>query len=97
MKTIDVRPLGVNVGAEVRGIDADRLANDASVAPYLVDALEAHGVLVFRDAHLAPEAQVAFCRRIGDVDASNGNHDVEGIYRVSLDPETNGRSAAYLR
>jgi alpha-ketoglutarate-dependent taurine dioxygenase len=97
VKTIDIRPLGATVGAEVRGVDAAGLARDESLAPSLVDALEAHGVLVFRDTHLAPEAQVAFCRLIGAVDASNGNHDVEGIYRVSLNPETNGRSAAYLR
>jgi alpha-ketoglutarate-dependent taurine dioxygenase len=94
---IDIRPLGVSVGAEVRGFDADRLARDDSLSASLVEALEAHGVLVFRDAHLAPEAQVAFCRRIGDVDASNLNHEVAGIYRISLDPATNGRSAAYLR
>jgi alpha-ketoglutarate-dependent taurine dioxygenase len=40
---------------------------------------------------------VAFCECIGPVDASNGNHEVEGIYRVSLDPATNRWSAAYLR
>jgi alpha-ketoglutarate-dependent taurine dioxygenase len=93
--TIEIIPFGT-VGAEVRGVDADRLAGDASVSTELVDALETHGVLVLRDLHVAPEAQVAFCRHIGEVDASNGNHDVEGIYRVSLDRESN-RLASYLR
>jgi alpha-ketoglutarate-dependent taurine dioxygenase len=97
VKAVDVRVLSATVGAEVRGVDAEQLARDATLATALVDALEAYGVLVFRAVHLSPEEQVAFCRQVGSVDASNGNHDVAGIYRVSLDPATNGRSAAYLR
>jgi alpha-ketoglutarate-dependent taurine dioxygenase len=97
VKTIEIRPLGPTVGAEVRGVDGDRLARDAGLASDLVDELEAHGVLVFRNVNLSPEQQVAFCRRVGPVDHSHGNHDVEGIYRVSLDRKTNRRSAAYLR
>jgi alpha-ketoglutarate-dependent taurine dioxygenase len=96
MKTIDIRPLGATVRAEVCGVDVDRLAGDATLATILVDALEAHGALVFRDLHISPEQQVAFCRHIGEVDCSSSNHDVEGIYRISLDPRTN-RTAAYLR
>ena len=96
MITIETRPLGASVGAEVLGVDAEQLVNDAALAPELVDALEANGVLLFRGLHLPPEQQVAFCRHIGEVDRSNGNHDVDGIYRVSLDPTTNRRSAAYL-
>jgi alpha-ketoglutarate-dependent taurine dioxygenase len=94
---IEVRPLETSVGAEVCGADPDRLASDATLAAQLFDALERHGVLVFRGLHLSPEVQVAFSRAIGPVDGSNGNHPVDGIYRVSLDPTTNGRSAAYLR
>ena len=55
-------------------------------AATLLDALEANGVLVFRGLHLAPEQQVAFCRHLGEVDCSDGNHPVDGIYRVTLDP-----------
>jgi alpha-ketoglutarate-dependent taurine dioxygenase len=94
---LEVVPLDAAVGAEVRGVDALQLANDATLASQLTDALEAHGVLVFRSANLAPEDQVAFCRSLGPVDVSNGNDDVEGIYRVSLDSARNGRSASYLR
>lgn len=97
MTAVEVRPLGATVGAEVLGIDAERLASEATLASALVEALETHGVLVFRGAHLAPEQQLAFCRHIGEIDASNGNTDVPGIYRVSLDPTKNGRSASYLR
>jgi alpha-ketoglutarate-dependent taurine dioxygenase len=95
VNTIDIRPLGSTVGAEVSGVDAGRLASDTALAATLVDALEAHGVLVFHDVDLGPEQQVAFCSHIGEVDYSSGNHDVAGIYRVSLDPAN--RTAVYLR
>jgi alpha-ketoglutarate-dependent taurine dioxygenase len=97
VKTIEIVPLGATVGAEVRGADAVRLVSDVAVANKLVDDLESFGVLVFRGVDLSPQEQVAFCRRIGPVDVSNGNHDVEGIYRVSLDVATNRKSASYLR
>jgi alpha-ketoglutarate-dependent taurine dioxygenase len=87
----------LTIGAEVLGVDAEQLARDPTLAPTVVDALEAFGVLVFPNLHLSPDEQVAFCDHIGTVDRANGNHDVAGIYRVSLDPATNGRSAAYLR
>ena len=97
MKTIELRPLGSTVGAEVLGVDADQLASDAALAQELIDALEAHGVLVFRAVHLTPEQQVEFCREFGEVEYTHGNYDVAGIYRISLDPATGGRSANYLR
>jgi alpha-ketoglutarate-dependent taurine dioxygenase len=96
VKTIDIRPLGATVGAEVVGVEGAHLGDNATLSTRLLDALERHGVLVFPAINLAPEQQVAFCSHIGEIDASNGNHEVDGIYRVSLDP-TNGRTAVYLR
>ncbi|GAA3207492.1 TauD/TfdA family dioxygenase [Actinocorallia longicatena] len=96
MPAITVDRLGHEVGAEVHGVDAESLMADAALPPLLMDALEAHGVLVFRGLHLDPETQVAFCRRLGDIDTSPGHHEVAGIYRVSLDTAKNS-AAAYLR
>jgi alpha-ketoglutarate-dependent taurine dioxygenase len=93
---VEITPLGGIVGAEVSGVTAEQLASDAPIAASLGDALETFGVLVFRSLHLRPEQQVAFCRQLGEIDCSNGNHEVEGIYRVSLDRTTNP-SASYLR
>ena len=46
---------------------------------------------------LNPEAQVAFCRRLGEIDhSSDGQHRVAGIYPVTLDKSKNA-SADYLR
>jgi alpha-ketoglutarate-dependent taurine dioxygenase len=97
VSSIELAPLAETVGASVTGVNGERIAQDASAARAILGALEAYGVLVFRGATLSPEQQVAFCAHLGDLDFSNGNHEVPGIYRVSLDPETNRRSAAYLR
>jgi alpha-ketoglutarate-dependent taurine dioxygenase len=95
MMTIATRPLTSTVGAEVHGIGAEQLASDPLIASAVVDALEVHGVLIFRALNLSAGQQVAFCGNIGEVDCSSTNHGVPGIFRVSLDP-TKSRAAAYL-
>jgi alpha-ketoglutarate-dependent taurine dioxygenase len=94
--TLTLDRLGDDVGAEVRGVDRDRLMSDPDLPDAVLDALETHGVLVFRDLHLDPQTQVAFCRKLGEIDTSPGHHPVAGIYRVSLDTAKNS-SASYLR
>ena len=96
MTSLTVERLRDDIGAEVSGVDPERLMTDDGLAGSLLEALEANGVLVFRDLHLQPETQVAFCRRLGEVDTSPGHHPVEGIYRVSLDTSKNS-SASYLK
>ncbi len=50
-----------------------------------------------RGLRLDPQAQVAFCRRLGEIDhSSDGHHPVAGIYPVTLDKSKNS-SAAYLK
>jgi alpha-ketoglutarate-dependent taurine dioxygenase len=92
---LTLRRLAATVGAEVVGVDDEQLARDDAVAQLVREALEVHGVLVFRGLDLGPVAQVAFCRKLGAVDYSEGHHPVAGIYRVSLDPTKNS-GAAYL-
>ncbi|MFI6365164.1 TauD/TfdA dioxygenase family protein [Nocardia sp. NPDC050630] len=96
MMTITIDELSRDVGAEVHGVDPRTLLTDPSLPDTILNILEQHGVLVFRDLHLDPETQVAFCRKLGEVDTSPGHHPVEGIYRVSLDTTKNS-SASYLR
>jgi alpha-ketoglutarate-dependent taurine dioxygenase len=94
--SISVNRVAETVGAEVTGVDPDQLAGDDELAAAILDALEANGVLVFRDLGLDPEGQVAFCRRLGEVDFSGPNHHpVPGIYRVTLD-KTKNAAADYL-
>jgi alpha-ketoglutarate-dependent taurine dioxygenase len=95
MTVLAVERLTPTVGALVEGVDRDALAHDESLAAWTLDALEAHGVLVFRGLHLDDEAQVAFSRRLGTVELFGSGEHPE-IFRVTLDP-TKNRAAAYLR
>lgn len=97
MSVLTINKLTDSVGAEVTGVDSDRLASDDTLGAAILDALEDNGVLVFPGLALEPEAQVAFCRRLGEIDhSSDGHHPVAGIYPVTLDKSKNP-SAAFLR
>jgi alpha-ketoglutarate-dependent taurine dioxygenase len=91
-----ITELGDGVGAEVSGVDVEQLLVDDALPSAIMDALEQNGVLVFRELQLDPESQVAFCRRLGDIDMTPGHHPVPGIYRVTLDTSKNA-NADYLR
>lgn len=97
MTVLTINELTASVGAEVTGLDSDALANDDALGAAILDALEDNGVLVFPGLGLTPEAQVAFCQRLGEIDhSSDGHHPVAGIYPVTLDKSKNA-SADYLR
>jgi len=97
MSLLTVNKLTRSVGAEVCGLTPERLASDDLLGEAVLEALEDNGVLVFRSLDLDPQAQVAFCRRLGEVDhSSDGHHPVGGIYPITLDKSKNA-SAAYLR
>ena len=97
MSLLTITKLSDSVGAEVTGLDPAHLASDDPVGETILDALEDNGVLVFRGLRLDPETQVAFCRRLGEVDhSSDGHHPVPGIYPITLDASKNS-SAAYLK
>ena len=97
MSLLTINKLTESVGAEVLGVDSDRLAYDELLAAAVLDALEENGVLVFPGLGLNPQAQVDFCRRLGEIDhSSDGHHPVAGIYPITLDKSKNA-SASYLR
>jgi alpha-ketoglutarate-dependent taurine dioxygenase len=97
MSLLTINKLTDSVGAEVLGVDSDRLGSDDHLGDAVLDALEENGVLVFPRLGLNPEAQVAFCRRLGEIDhSSDGHHPVAGIYPITLDKSKNA-SAGYLR
>ena len=96
VSAIAVTPTTKMIGAEVTGIELGDLLKDELIVATILDALEANGVLVFRELDLDPETQVAFCRRIGELDYSEGHHPVPGIYRVTRDAAKNA-AAEYLK
>lgn len=97
MSLLTINKLTSSVGAEVPGVDPERLATDEGLGAAVLEALEDNGVLVFRGLNIDPRAQVAFCGRLGSVDYSaDGHHEVAGIYPVTLNRSKNA-SASYLR
>src|SRR6476620_6542720 len=94
---LSVAPLTGKVGAEVLGVDADRLAGDAELAAGVLDALGRHGVLVFRDLHLEPEAQVELCKNLGEIDYAAADDPIPGVMRVTLDRSKNASARSEER
>jgi alpha-ketoglutarate-dependent taurine dioxygenase len=97
MTTMTLEKLTPTVGAEVLGATPEALVEDETLAPWVLEALDAHGVLVFRGLGLDDATQVAFSKQLGDVvilGAPEGPNPE--IFRVSLDPAKNP-AANYLR
>ncbi|MGI8334226.1 TauD/TfdA dioxygenase family protein [Actinomadura scrupuli] len=86
MATIVTEKLAETVGAEVRDVDVDRLLNDDDLPAACLEALEEHGVLLFRKLHAGDDAQVAFCRRLGDLVRFPG-YPIPEIMEISFDPD----------
>src|SRR3954451_18417179 len=95
MTTLSLEKLTPTVGPEVIGVTAERLADDPALAEWTLEALEAHGALVFRDLHLDDATQVAFSKRLGRVEVFKKGVNPE-IFRVTLDP-ANYPLADFLR
>jgi taurine dioxygenase len=64
---IQVTKLGERLGAEISGVDLSRPLDDAAFAE-VAKAFFDNEVVVFRDQRLAPEEQVAFTRRFGELE-----------------------------
>jgi alpha-ketoglutarate-dependent taurine dioxygenase len=95
MTTNTADPLTPTVGALVEGVDPERLLSDETLPAWTLEALEAHGALVFRGLHLTDADQVAFSKQLGTVEML-GTGEYPEIFRVTLDPARNP-VAAYLK
>jgi alpha-ketoglutarate-dependent taurine dioxygenase len=79
-------------GAEIVDPDINDFLTSPSAPDEIMDALEKHGVLVFRGIHLDDATQLAFCTRLGDIvirHSPGWSEEFPGVYRVALDPEAN--------
>lgn len=93
---LQFEPLGSAIGAEVIGADAASIL-EPSAARACLEALEVHGVLVFRELNLDDAAQVALTRLLGEpVVLRSGQGPFPEIFTVTLDPRVN-RAAEYLK
>lgn len=88
------RPLGPNIGLEVIGLTGGRFV-EPGVAADCLAALDAHGVVVYRDARLDDDQLVAFSRLLGEVVVPpHGGEAVHPeISAVSLDPTKDALAA----
>jgi alpha-ketoglutarate-dependent taurine dioxygenase len=94
MDVIATKKLGSTVGAEVLDVDQDRLLHDPGLPGAILDALEEHGVLLFREIAVDDQKQVAFGRRLGDLVPRPG-HPIPEITEITQDPAN--PLAEYLR
>jgi taurine dioxygenase len=85
-KLLNVIPTGAALGAEVRGVDLNRL-DDAAFAQ-LMGAWHEHSVLLFRGQSLSDQELIAFSRRLGDLDwapvQETGRRFVEGLPEIYI-------------
>jgi taurine dioxygenase len=63
---LDVRPLSMNIGAEIRGVDLHAEVSDETIAAIRA-ALLRHKVIFLPGQHLGPAEHLAFARRFGEV------------------------------
>jgi alpha-ketoglutarate-dependent taurine dioxygenase len=82
------------VGAEVFDVDVDRLLTDDGLPQVVMEAMEEHGVLLFRAMHIDDESQVKFFSRLGEV-VRFPRHRIPEVMVISLDPSN--PSAEYFR
>jgi alpha-ketoglutarate-dependent taurine dioxygenase len=91
---LQLEPLSSSVGAEVLDVDRHRLVHDPAVPRGVIDALEEHGVLLFREIGVDDEEQVAFGRRLGELVVRPG-YPIPEINVITQDP--GNAMAEYLR
>lgn len=80
--TLELRPLGHALGAEVMGVDLTAVL-ESTVIDAIRQAWNDHHVLLFRGQRLGPDALVAFAKRFGELD----RHDATPSYRLESHPE----------
>src|SRR5215471_9248748 len=71
--TIGIQPLTPVFAGEVSSIDITQPVSAADMAA-IEAGMDRHAVLVFRDQHLTDDAQRAFTRNFGTLEASPGGH-----------------------
>src|SRR3954469_9741429 len=89
---ISVRKLTPVFAAEISAVDLTRL--DDETFEHIEHAFETYSVLVFPAQNLDDEAQIAFSRRFGDLEKTQGhianNFQVKHVSEISnLDPDGN--------
>jgi alpha-ketoglutarate-dependent taurine dioxygenase len=90
------KPLNPAVGAEITGVTTRELLG-LDGAESTRQALDSHGVVVFREIHISDDDLVAFTQLLGTpLVQSTGEHRHPEIQAITLDPaKTNAMLASY--
>lgn len=81
--TLDVRPLGSTVGAEIAGLDLTEPLTAPALAT-VKTALAEHGVVFFRDQTLSETQHIALARQFGDIDINRFFGHADGYPEIAL-------------
>lgn len=86
--TVERTELSENLGLEIRGLTGRDLV-DRVRADECEEALDRHGLVVYRDAHISDADLVTFTRMLGDVvvPPMNEGGDFPEVARITMDPE----------
>src|ERR1043165_7776595 len=80
-KTITVKPLSPNLGAEIQGVDLSKPLSNAQFDDIHTAFLK-HHVIFFRDQQLTPEQHVAFGKRWGTLNIHPYVKGMEGYPEI---------------
>lgn len=94
MAAIATEKLSESVGVEVLDVDVERLLTDEDLPAACMKALEEHGVLLFRELHIDDHAQVAFCRKLGEL-VKFSRYTPPEVMEINFDPKN--PNAEYFR
>jgi alpha-ketoglutarate-dependent taurine dioxygenase len=85
--SVTATPLTADVGVEIAGVHGHQLV-DPAVAADCQSALDAYGVVVYREAHIDDDDLVAFSGMLGEVIVApmGGLKEHPAISPISLDP-----------
>jgi alpha-ketoglutarate-dependent taurine dioxygenase len=95
MTVMTAEKLSASVGAQIVGVDRQQPLEDEALPAWILQNLEAHGALVLRNLGIDDATQVAFSKRLGQVEIFGKGINPE-IFLVTLDPAKNP-AASYLR
>ena len=82
-ETIEVRPVGGALGAEIHGVDLSLGLPDRQFAE-IREVFRDNGVIFFRDQKLTPEQHIAFAERWAPININRFFTHVEGHPKIAL-------------
>ena len=80
--TITINPFGADFAAEITGLDISQPIDDA-MRDEIVAAIDQYATVVIRGEAVSQDAQIAFAKRFGPLDAQNGVLTTDIQRRVS--------------